>query len=140
MATLLLAAVGGTWVQTSVALAADHLVAVVLLGENTQRGLNDTTTQAEHQVQGRLLLDVVVRQSAAILQLFASEDQTLLIWGDSFLVLDLGLDILDGVRGLDLQGDGLASQSFHENLHFGPVAAIAKDELIRMTLLHPKSA
>lgn len=140
MATLLLAAVGGTWVQTSVALAADHLVAVVLLGENTQRGLNDTATQAEHQVQGRLLLDVVVRQSAAILQLFASEDQTLLIWGDSFLVLDLGLDILDGVRGLYLQGDGPFSQSFYENLHFGPVAAIAKDELIRMTLLHPKSA
>ena len=26
--------------------------------------------------------------------------------------------VLDGVRGLDLEGDGLASQSLNENLHF----------------------
>lgn len=32
----------------------------------------------------------------------------LLVWGDSLLVLDLSLDILDGIRGLDLKGDGLA--------------------------------
>lgn len=37
---------------------------------------------------------------------------------DTFLVLDLSLDVLDGVRGLDLEGDGLASQSLNENLHF----------------------
>ena len=45
-----------------------------------------TTTQAQHEVQGRLLLDVVVRKSAAVLQLLTSEDQTLLVRGDSFLV------------------------------------------------------
>jgi hypothetical protein len=39
-----------------------------------------TTTKAEHQVEGRLLLDVVVSESAAILELLASEDQALLIW------------------------------------------------------------
>ena len=33
------------------------------------------------------------------------------------LNLDLGLDILDGVRGLHLEGDGLASQGLHEDLH-----------------------
>ena len=33
------------------------------------------------------------------------------------LVLDLGLDIVDGVRGLDLKGDGLASKSLNEDLH-----------------------
>jgi hypothetical protein len=33
------------------------------------------------------------------------------------LVLNLLLDILNGVRRLDLKGDGLASQSFDENLH-----------------------
>lgn len=38
-----------------------------------------TTTKAEHQVEGRLLLDVVVGQSPAIFQLLASENQTLLI-------------------------------------------------------------
>ena len=35
-------------------LAADHLVAVVLLGQHTQRGLDDSSPQTEHQVEGRL--------------------------------------------------------------------------------------
>ena len=45
-----------------------------------------TTTQTEHQVEGRLLLDVVVGQCAAILKLLAGEDETLLVRGDSLLV------------------------------------------------------
>merc|ERR1711988_1323306 len=71
-------------------------------------------------MEGRLLLDVVVRKSSAILQLLASEDQPLLIWGNAFLVLDLGLDVLNAVRGLDVEGDGLPSQSLDENLHTSP--------------------
>lgn len=77
-----------------------------------------TTTKSQYKMQGRLLLDVVVRKGTAILQLLAGEDQTLLIWGDSLLVLDLRLHILDGVRWLDLECDGLAGERFHENLHF----------------------
>lgn len=53
-----------------------------------------TTTQAEHQVQSRLLLDVVVGEGAAILELLAGEDETLLVRGNALLVLDLGLDIV----------------------------------------------
>ena len=68
-------------------------------------------------MEGGLLLDVVVGQSPSVLQLLAGEDQPLLIWGNAFLVLDLGLDILNAVRGLDLEGDGLASQGLDENLH-----------------------
>merc|ERR1712240_244647 len=68
-------------------------------------------------MQSGLLLDVVVREGPAILQLLASKDQPLLIWGNSLLVLDLGLDILDGVRGFHLQGDGLASQGLDKDLH-----------------------
>ena len=60
------------------------------------------------------LLDVVVGESSAILELLTSEDQSLLVRGDALLVLDLGLDIVDGVRGLDLEGDGLARQGLHE--------------------------
>ncbi|KGL78052.1 hypothetical protein N309_05666, partial [Tinamus guttatus] len=75
------------------------------------------TPQAQHQVQGGLLLDVVVGQGASIFQLLASKDQPLLIWGDTFLILDLGLDILNGVTRLNLQGDGLPCQSLHKNLH-----------------------
>jgi hypothetical protein len=35
----------------------------------------------------------------------------------TFLVLDLGLDIVDGVAALDLEGDGLPSRCLHEDLH-----------------------
>ncbi|KFW96607.1 hypothetical protein N336_09235, partial [Phalacrocorax carbo] len=80
------------------------------------------TPQAQHQMQGGLLLDVVVRQGAPIFQLLASKDQPLLIRGNAFLVLDLGLDILNGVTGLNLQGDGLARQGLHKDLHATPQA------------------
>jgi hypothetical protein len=33
--------------------------------------------------------------------------------------LDLGLDIVNGVRGLHLKGDSLAREGLHENLHDG---------------------
>jgi hypothetical protein len=59
-------------------------------------------------VKGRLLLDVVVGQSTTVLELLASEDQALLVRGNALLVLDLALDVVDGIRGLDLEGDGLA--------------------------------
>jgi hypothetical protein len=65
------------------------------------------------------LLDVVVRQGAAIFQLLAGEDQSLLVRRNAFLVLNFRLDILDCVRWLHLEGDGLASQCFHEDLHSG---------------------
>jgi hypothetical protein len=37
--------------------------------------------------------------------------------GHTFLVLDLGLDIVDGVAALDLKGDGLPGQGLDEDLH-----------------------
>ena len=61
--------------------------------------------------------DVVNGVAATILQLLASENQTLLIWRNSLLVLDLLLDVINRVRGLHVQSDGLASQGLHENLH-----------------------
>jgi len=68
-------------------------------------------------VEGGLLLDVVVTEGSSILQLLAGKDKPLLIWGDSFLVLDLGLHILNGVTGLYFQCDGLASEGLDEDLH-----------------------
>ena len=72
---------------------------------------------AQHQVQRGLLLDVVVGQRAAVLELLAGEDEALLIRGDSLLVLDLGLDVLDGVRRLHVERDRLARQGLDEDLH-----------------------
>jgi len=53
-------------------------------------------------VDTRLLLDVVVLESSVVLKLLAREDQALLIRGDTLLVLNLLLDVLDGVAGLNV--------------------------------------
>jgi hypothetical protein len=58
-----------------------------------------------NKVKSGLLLDVVVRKCSSILKLLSSENETLLIGRDALLVLDLGLDHIDGVRGLHLEGD-----------------------------------
>merc|ERR1719486_1839109 len=71
-------------------------------------------------MEGRLLLDVVVGEGSSVLQLLSSKDQSLLIWGDSLLVLDLGLDVLDAVGRFDLEGDGLAGEGLDEDLHTSP--------------------
>ena len=64
-----------------------------------------------------VLLDAVSRQCTAILKLLALEGQPLLVWRNSFLVLDLGLDIVNGVGRLDVQSDGLDSEYFDEDLY-----------------------
>ena len=71
-------------------------------------------------MQGRLLLDVVVRKGAPVLELLAGKDETLLIGGNALLVLDLGLDVVNGVRRLDIESDGLAGEGLHKDLrsHF----------------------
>ena len=68
-------------------------------------------------MKSRFLLNIVIRQSSPILQLLSGEDQSLLIWRNSFLVLDLGLNVLDAITSLDLQGDGFTGQGLDEDLH-----------------------
>ena len=51
-------------------------------------------------------------------QLLSSKNQPLLIRRNPFLVLNLGLNVLNGIGCLNLEGDGLSGKSFHENLHF----------------------
>jgi hypothetical protein len=65
----------------------------------------------------RLLLDIVIRKRATVLKLLPSENETLLIGRDAFLVLDLGLDIVDRVRRLDFKGDRFPCQSLDKDLH-----------------------
>jgi len=76
-----------------------------------------TTSESEDEMESRLLLDVVVGESSSILELLSGENETLLIGRDTFLVLDLGLNVFDGVRRLDIEGNGLSSQSLDEDLH-----------------------
>jgi len=93
-----------------------HLQGDGLASKSLHKDLHPAS-QSEDQVQSTLLLDVVVGQGAPVFQLLASKDETLLVRGNAFLVLNLGLHILDGVRRLHLEGDGLASQSLHKDLH-----------------------
>ena len=67
-------------------------------------------------MESRLLLDVVIRQGAAVLQLFSSEDETLLVRGDALLVLNFGLDVLNRVGGLTIESDRLSGEGLNENL------------------------
>jgi len=62
-------------------------------------------------------LDVIVGESSSIFKLLSGEDESLLIWGNSFLILDLCFDVLNGICWLDIKGDGLTGESFDEDLH-----------------------
>ena len=68
-------------------------------------------------MESGLLLDVVVTEGSAVFELLSGEDESLLIGRDTFLVLDLGLDVLDGVRWLNVEGDGLTGEGLDEDLH-----------------------
>merc|ERR1719516_667436 len=68
-------------------------------------------------MESRLLPDIVVAQSPAVLQLLSREDQSLLLRRDTLFILDLGLYILDRVIGLHVQSDRLSRQRLDENLH-----------------------
>jgi len=80
-------------------------------------GESVSTSESEDEMEGRLFLDVVVLESSAVLKLLSGEDESLLIWGNSFLVLDLGLDGFDGIGLLNFKSDGLSGEGLHEDLH-----------------------
>ena len=88
-------------------------------------GSSKVTKVVIASVEGNLL----IRKSAAILQLLSSKDQSLLVGRDSegkvgerstageldkalpFLILYFGLNIVNGVRGFDLEGDGFTREA-----------------------------
>lgn len=62
------------------------------------------------------LLDIIIAQGATILKLLSGENQPLLVGRDALLVLDLGLDVVDGVARLDIEGNGLTREGFDETV------------------------
>ena len=84
-------------------------------------------------MESRFLLDVVVAQGSAIFQLLSSEDESLLVGRNTFLILNFSpkeklvkrttwkselLDIVNGVALFDIQSNCLSCQSLNEDLHF----------------------
>jgi len=118
--------------QGGVASSANLLFYLVFSGEGGKGGFNldlteTTTAEAEHQVKGGLLLDVVVGKGAAVFELLAGEDEALLVWGNALLILNLGLNVLNGVAGLDVQSD----RSFPGVL--GPLTKVSGGIIVKAT-------
>jgi len=71
------------------------------------------------------MLDVVVREGAAIFQLLAFKDEALLVWWDSGLFeLDFCLYVFDCFSILNIEGDRFAKECLHKDLHSTASAAI----------------
>ena len=66
----------------------------------------------------RLLLNIVILESASIFKLLASKNKSLLVWWDAFLVLDFSFNILNGVALLNIERNRFTSEGLNENLHF----------------------
>merc|ERR1711904_545932 len=88
--------------------------------------LREAPAQTQNEMESRLLLDVIVGKRTTIFQLLSCKDQTLLIWRNAFLVLDLCLHVIDCVAGFDIQSDGFPGQSLHKDLH---ASTEAKDKM-----------
>jgi hypothetical protein len=69
-----------------------HVESDGLSGQRLDEDLHGAAAQPQHEVEGRLLLNVVVGQRAPVLQLLAGEDQALLVRRDALLVLNLLLE------------------------------------------------
>ncbi|VDO15485.1 unnamed protein product [Brugia timori] len=62
-------------------------------------------------------MNIIIGQCATVLQLLARKDQSLLIWWNAFLVLNLCFDIFDSIRSLHFECYGFTRQSLYKNLH-----------------------
>ena len=68
-------------------------------------------------MQGRLFLNVVIGERSAIFQLFARKDEPLLVGWNALFVLNFLFNVLDGIRRLHIESDGLPSECLHKYLH-----------------------
>ena len=79
---------------------------------------NRRATSASHKHSAAAsVLYKVDAEGSAIFELLSGKNESLLVWWDAFFVLDLGLDVLNGLSWLHVQGDGLSSECLYEDLH-----------------------
>jgi hypothetical protein len=78
--------------------------------------LTPITSEPQDKVESGLFLDIVIGKGSIILELPTSEDESLLVSGDTLLAQDLHLNILDGVPLLHTEGDAVTNTNFHEYL------------------------
>jgi hypothetical protein len=68
-------------------------------------------------VDQRFVLNVAVREGTGVLELLSSKDQTLYVRRHSYLALNLGLDVPDGIGRLDVQSELLTEGRVDDDLH-----------------------
>lgn len=79
MTAFSLSAVVGLQWQSGVAFSADLFFAIIFSGQSSNSRLHGTASESQNQVKSAFLLDVVIAQGSAVLQLFSGKDQSLLI-------------------------------------------------------------
>ena len=107
VSALLLTAVGSTRRQRSIALTADHLVALVLRGQQTQRGLHNTTSEAEDFEKSG-----VGAQAREGFDVRTSVDET-----RSGVEAEASLEAFNAFRSVDLGDTSATVDSLDEDLH-----------------------
>lgn len=84
-------------------------------------GKDPAPAQSQNQMENRFVLDVVIIKRAAIIELFACKDESLLVCGNPFFVLHKLLDAIDCCIQRADEGDVLASEclDIEDDLSFG---------------------
>ena len=67
-----------------------------------------------------LFLNIVVSHGLSLVELFPTEDQSLLVSWNALFVLDLCFDVLNCISGLNFDGHCSSSKGSHEHLHATP--------------------
>jgi hypothetical protein len=76
-----------------------------------------STSKSEDEMKSGLFLNIIIGEGSAVFELLSGEDKSLLIWWDTFLILDLSFDVFNSVCWFNIKGDGLTSESLDEDLH-----------------------
>ena len=118
MSALLLTAVVSTRGKTSVALTANHLLAVVLLGQGSKSRLNDSSSHLEQHFNGSIRAHSISSNHFRVVHLLSSEDHTLVVIVNILLILDHLLDFLHSFCGLDLKRDSVSLDQVREGSKF----------------------
>lgn len=79
-----------------------------------------SSSQSQYQVNSWFFWNVVVSKSSFIFKLLSSENKSLLVCWDTFLVSNFLFQWFDTFVGFDLDSHSSSSKSFDKNLHTAP--------------------
>jgi len=67
-----------------------------------------SSSKSQDEMKCRFFLNVIVRKSSSIFQLFSSENKSLLIWWNSFFILNFSFDSINGITWFNIKSDGFS--------------------------------